>query len=355
MTSDAGGPGPRDWASPGAAAPPPGWSTEQPAAWTATPWTATGYAPPPAPRPGIIPLRPLGVGELLDGAFTVIRRYPRATLAPAALVMLVVQIVRVVFDYYLIVGVATPASGSTLADSGDYLARATTSALASLAVTELGVLVLTGMVTAVVGEAVLGRPMSAGQAWRTLRPVFGRLLGVSLLTFAIGVGAFLVGLAPGAVVLAAGAHGAGIALMVVGGLAGAVVAAYLTIALSLAPAAAVLEKQPVRAALRRSRLLVRGSWWRVCGILLLASIIASVVSGIISVPFGIAGGGLTGFGSSSALGFGALLLSAVGNLIAGTLVRPFSAGVAAILYIDRRMRAEALDVTLVRAAAQPPA
>ena len=33
-----------------------------------------------APKPGIVPLRPLGVGEILDGAFTSMRRYPKATL-----------------------------------------------------------------------------------------------------------------------------------------------------------------------------------------------------------------------------------------------------------------------------------
>ena len=43
----------------------------------------------------------------------------------------------------------------------------------------------------------------------------------------------------------------------------------------------------------------------------------------------------------------------MGGLVAGTIVRPFSAGVAALLYIDRRMRAEALDLTLARAAAEP--
>jgi hypothetical protein len=48
------------------------------------------------------------------------------------------------------------------------------------------------------------------------------------------------------------------------------------------------------------------------------------------------------------------LLTAIGGVISGTLVRPFSAGVIALLYIDRRMRAEALDLTLQQAAATQP-
>ena len=40
--------------------------------------------PPPPPKPGIIPLRPLGVGEILDGAITAIRALPAADARPLA-------------------------------------------------------------------------------------------------------------------------------------------------------------------------------------------------------------------------------------------------------------------------------
>ncbi|HYZ54359.1 MAG TPA: hypothetical protein VE733_12795, partial [Streptosporangiaceae bacterium] len=55
--------------------------------WGATPY---GYSPryaPPAPKPGVIPLRPIGLSEILDGAFTAIRRNPRATLGVGAIIM----------------------------------------------------------------------------------------------------------------------------------------------------------------------------------------------------------------------------------------------------------------------------
>ena len=49
----------------------------------------SGWVPPPqAPKPGVIPLRPLGVAELLDGAITAIRRYPKAILLPSFVVAL---------------------------------------------------------------------------------------------------------------------------------------------------------------------------------------------------------------------------------------------------------------------------
>src|SRR3954471_16386225 len=160
MDSDPTGEG-RDWASPGGSAPPPGWASEQPP--PAPPQSGWGapYAPPPPPRPGIIPLRPLGVGELLDGSFTAIRRYPRATLGLAACVMLVVQVVQVLVQWYLLSGLEAPAPDETLSEAGDYFARFFTALSISLLVTAVGTLLLTGLITAVIGDAVLGRPVTA--------------------------------------------------------------------------------------------------------------------------------------------------------------------------------------------------
>ncbi len=215
-------------------------------------------------------------------------------------------------------------------------------------------LLLTGLITAVIGEAVLGRPVTPADAWARLRPLFWRLVGTALLTFLLVGGVALAAALPGIVLVATGSV-AGDAVLVLGLVVGVLLGVWLYISLSLAPAAVVLERQSVRAALRRSRALVRGSWWRVFGVVLLAGIIAAVVSAIIGLPFGLAGGGLTALGDDTASpAFSELALSGLGSLLAGTVVRPFTAGVAALLYIDRRIRVEALDVALTRAAAETP-
>jgi hypothetical protein len=348
MTSGSNGGG-SDWASPGSSSPPPGWSVAQPPPQhpPAPAPGGWGYGAPPPSRPGIIPLRPLGVGELLDGSFTAIRRYPRATLGLAACVMLVVNAVQVLVQWYLLSGLEAPAQGETLSEASDYLARVGTAASIGGIVSAVGTLLLTGLITAVIGEAVLGRPISAAEAWQRIKPLFWRLVGVTVLTFLITWGTFV----PSIFLVIAGAPALGGLLLLVA----VPFAVYLWISLSLAPAALVLERQTVRGAMSRSRSLVQRSWWRVFGILLLAAVLATVVGGIISLPFGLAGGGLTGFGDNeSDVQFGQLVIAGIGGLVSSTLVRPFSAGVAALLYIDRRMRAEALDLTLARAAAEPP-
>jgi hypothetical protein len=355
VSSDQNGGG-GDWASPGSTTPPPGWSVDQPppaappAGWAPSPWGAP-YAPPPPPRPGIIPLRPLGVGELLDGAFAAIRRYPRPTLGLAASVMLVVTVVEVLVQWYLLSGIEVPAPGATLSQASDYASRFGTASAIGAIVVVLATLLLTGLITAVIGDAVLGKPVTASDAWRRLRPLLWRLIGVSLLTSVW----WFIGALPGLAICVIAAVASSVALFVIGAIVAFAGVAYVWATLALAPAVLVLETQTVRGALRRSRALVKGSWWRVFGILVLAAVLAAVVSGIISLPFGLAGGGLTSIGGrTSGVQFSQLVISGVGSLLASTLVRPFSAGVAALLYVDRRIRAEALDVTLAHAAAQTP-
>ena len=347
MGSDPSNGGP-DWAAPGSTTPPPGWSTEQP---PPTPAAPTGWGPPtgppPPPRPGIVPLRPLGVGEILDGAFAAIRRYPRPTLGLAACVMLVVTVVQVLSEWYLLSGIEPPNPGGTLSDASDYLARVGTVGVLSLVVSLLATLLLTGIVIAVIGEAVLGRSVTLGQAWARLRPLFWRLLGVSFLTFLV----WIAGSVPGIVIAILGAASGSGGLVALGVFLGLIGFIYVWPLFALAPAVLVLERSTVVQSLGRSRALVRGSWWRVFWILVLAVVIAGIVNGIITVPFGLAGGGLTSLGSrTSGVHFSQLVISGIGGLIAATITRPFSAGVAALLYIDRRIRAEALDLALARAA-----
>jgi hypothetical protein len=303
----------------------------------------------------VVPLRPLGVGELLDGAFTLIRRYPAAVLSFAAVVMLVVEVIEFPLLYASLHHTQAALTSNTTTNSGVGVRFGLdgTGYVVGLIVTTL----LSGLLAPVVGQAVLGRPMSAGAAWQAARARIGRLLGVTAVVVLIEVAVVAVPALPGAILLGAGATAAGITLLVLGIIAGLVTLVWVTVMLTFAPTALMFEKQGIRAAIARSRLLVRGSWWRTFGIQLLAAVIAGTVSGIISVLFIIAGGlgTLATAHPLSHFTFTALLVTTIGGFLAGLIVRPFTGGVNALLYIDRRMRAEALDLTLQQAAASPVA
>ena len=64
---------------------------------------------------------------------------------------------------------------------------------------------------------------------------------------------------------------------------------YLWTVLSFAPPLIVLERLGVFAAIKRSVKLVKGDFWRVLGIRLLATIVAGVVAAAVSIPFSLTG------------------------------------------------------------------
>ncbi len=318
---------------------------------------------PPEIKPGIVPLRPLGLGEVLDGAVGILRRYPRPALGLAA----IVAVASALLNAALLTTVFRPVlefDATTSFDSADTAAveqalggAAAGGLLAGLLALVSGA-VMAGAITAVVGKAVLGAPFTFAQAWRLLRPRILPLVGLSLLVLLASYAPLLVGVVLGVVVIAlAGPLGAVVGVPLI--LAGAAASVYLYGRLSLAPCALVLERIGIRAAMRRSGVLVRGDWWRVFGILLLTLVIGSFVSGILGLPFSVFGaeslGNLFSTDASNVLSTRALIAGGIGGAVTATLVAPFTAGVRALLYVDRRMRAEGLDVALAAAAATPTA
>jgi hypothetical protein len=336
---------PTGWTTPGSPPAPDGpqW-TAPPAYGNQAPWAATDPTWAMAPQPGVIPLRPLGLGEILDGAIKIIRRYPRPTLGLSAAIALVVTVINVLF-VLLLDGGSRPTFADNSGDgSGTTLNNTNLSGAPGTIVTFLAGLVLTGVLVAVVGKAVLGQPAALGEIWQSVKGRLWALLGLSLLTglilsLPIGVG-IAIGLLTGSV-----------GLTVLLGLIGGVGSVYLYVRLSLAAPTLVLEKAGVTTALRRSGVLVKGAWWRTLGILLLSSIIVGFVTAIVTVPVAVIA--LVASGGDS--GNGLQILTHVLTGLLSVFIAPFGAGVRAMVYVDRRMRAEGLDVALQAAATAPPA
>jgi hypothetical protein len=230
------------------------------------------------------------------------------------------------------------------------------SRVVSAVLTFVAVTMLNALLIVPVSEAVLGRRMDAGAMWRRARGRLLAALGLALLVGLVTTLAVVAALAPGAVALAAGSDAAGVTLLVAGVIAAIVAVFVIYTRWSLAAPALVLENAPVTTAMRRSWRIVRGSTWRVFGILLLAGIIVAIGQAVITVPVGLlaslpAAGQPSPYASLSAT-FAQLLITGVGTIVAGAIFYPFSAAVSALLYIDLRMRREGLDVRLAQAVSE---
>jgi hypothetical protein len=306
-----------------------------------------GYGAPPALKPGVIPLRPLTLSDIFNGAVSYIRANPKATLGLTTVVVVATQILALVLSVGPLA--VTGALESTL--SGEevptgVLIGSSASGIAGYLATWLSSILLSGMLTVVVGRAVFGVNITVNEAWQRLRPRLWALIGFTLLEI-IGVAVLVMivvliiaGVAVAAGGVAAAVVGVPLALALVAGLI------YLTTILSFAPSLIVLERLPIVAAMSRSFKLVRNDFWRVFGIWLLGGIVAAMVSGAVSIPFSIGGQILLGTASSTGVILIALVLVSVGGAISQIITAPFSAGVIVLLYTDRRIRAEAFDLVL---------
>src|SRR5918995_5436737 len=176
----------------------PGWGQPAQPGWST--YTGWGWQQPAAVKPGVIPLRPLGVGEILDGAVTTIRRNPGPMLGLSAIVAVVTQLLGLgigwlLFDQTDEVAFTPTADPDEVFDA---LAGFFGAAAVVLIVTWIATVLLTGILTVVVSRAVLGENLTIGEAWRAARPRLVKLLLLTLLYSLIWIAPFLVavGLAP---------------------------------------------------------------------------------------------------------------------------------------------------------------
>lgn len=276
-----------------------------------------------APQPGLYPLRPLTVGEILSAGLQVSRRHLR-TLGPIALVLALLN---------ASVSLGVMAANGALHDfaSGDY-AR------------------LPATPTAAEFQAL----------WATLSRVFAGI--ASGLVLALATSPFLAGVATpftaqaatsrtggstGPRARLAGRWGVLLAAAVGAGVLTAVGFALLTvpgvllwlILMPLGPVTA-MEGLPVGASFRRAAAVSRGFKGRLLGVALLAGLFASLVSLVVGMLFGSA--------ISTSDPVRHLLLTEGLSVLVSAFTLPFVSCVTAMLYIDIRMRREGLVQALLR-------
>jgi hypothetical protein len=347
--------------------PPPGYcppSFGPPPNYPPAGYGLPGYAPAPsygsppqllpgAFTPGIVPLRPLGLNDIFNGAVTYVRANPKTTLGLAAVVVVIVQILTLIANAGPLAAASRPRMAPPDKLTGGDLAAWTVPAALGGFIHWLASVLLVGMLAVVVGWAMFGSKITIGETWAIVRRRVIALIGLVGLEAA---GLILLGGLVGLIVAAIGASGSTVATIVICFplvLASIAALVYLYTTLSFAPVLIVLERLSVIDAITRSFTLVRNSFWRVLGIRILSAVVVLLVAGAIAMPLKVAAQLL------AASQTGPLLLSitvgSIGTAISRVITTPFSAGVVALLYTDRRIRAEAFDLVLQSGAADPAA
>jgi hypothetical protein len=252
-----------------------------------------------------------------------------------------------------------PQDQPTPEDQFALLANTSIVSVLQVMVTLIAVLFLTGVLTAVVSRAVLGETTTIGEAWQLARPRLLPLAGATVLVLLLEIGLAAVAFGPAILLGVLDAPAALVVLMVILGLVGfSVLGVYLYVIFALAPTSVVLERQGVVAALRRSRTLVKGAWWRTAWLLFLIFVIAYVISLVLALPFTVAGmitAYLAGDGEELKM-FAALplMVTGIGSILTSAITWPFTATGSVLVYVDRRIRREGLDIELARAAGFTP-
>jgi len=308
-----------------------------------------------AHKPGIVPLRPLQFGDILDGAVKAVRFNPKSMVGLSVLVLAIFLVPSAALGI-----AATHLMARSLSRFGPE-ARALLgipSLLLQLMSTNLATALLSGLLIHVVGQAVLGRKPDLGQTWRSTRGRLLSLLSLLVLSGLFGLLSVVVLIGPGVLLLFNDNIAAGVILLLVGLLGLIAVTLGISTKISMAAPAIVLEGHGVFAGLRRSFALTKGAaFWRVLGITLVAGFFAGIAGWLLGLPFSLLGTGIQAMaGQDTESGqMGVTFVSHLSALLSGAITTPFVAAVTGLLYIDRRMRLEALDVTLLREAQSNPA
>ncbi|MFD5225041.1 hypothetical protein ACFWHT_05390 [Microbacterium sp. NPDC058342] len=322
----------------------------------------------PAPKRGAIPLHPMPFGTILGRAFAALRHNPKVLFGFAVVVQFAVGLVTA--GVLLLVGwfiaariasvpVSSPDYGVIVAGSialGG--AAAILMALATVAFTA----VVQGLVAADVSYAALSRKASLRMLWGRVRPAFWRLFAYSLLqSLAVLIWVAIIFSIVFSILSAGGFRSAeaiaiavGVGLLAV--LGSIPLFIWLTVKLLVVPSVLVLEGATLRTALVRSWRLIRGRFWPAFGITALIGLIMGLAVQVVAFPASILSTVLTGLlaptGASEPTEYVGVIAVNVLPQVLVLAVQAISIVVqgtgATLIYLDSRMRYEALDQALIR-------
>lgn len=332
----------------------PGYSSDSPQGLT-----AMGLPYISAPKPGIIPLRPLTIGDLFQASVQAIRANPSVMFGFTLVVMSFAAFVSAFITGALHVTSATPSPDEvdpdllTLYQFAASISDSLIGGLTTSAILLVVTLILTGVLALTVSDAVLGKKTTVASAWQRLKPRVWALLGYSILNFIVLalIAALPVGLAFATFYTLSDSN-AGLVTYLLAGFVFAVFTGvcglYVTIRFLYGTTVITLENQGVFTAFKRSWVLTRQNFFLTLGRYLLITFAVSVGSNLLSGVVGILSGIAMVFLPEQIV---VSVIVFISVWITG-LFLPLTSAFITLMYIDRRIRTEGLADVLLQASQQ---
>ena len=306
-----------------AAAPPPPPGSPPPGSPPPLPPPGYGYGFPARPkggseRTGPLPLHPMTLSDILDGAFNLFKAEFRTIVMVTAAFLVPIQLMAAFLqrDYLAGAGffdiLTDPSTADAVFESGG--GGQGWASLVGLAATVLVLPFVAGAVSRIVSAAYLGERMTAGEALRAVASRWWVFTVAWIVVHVLEVVGTLFCILPGLLLMA--------------------------LFVPVAPAIAIEGLGPIKA-MRRAIGLVKPRIWPVLGIALLSGLVTSAV--------GSALGGVPQFlAVVVGLKYGWPLL-AIGSILSGLVSTPLISIVATLVYYDGRIRQEGLDLQIMAA------
>lgn len=266
-------------------------------------------------------LRPLAFGEVLDTSFNLFKRNFKTVVTISAAVMVPLS----AMGAFAVAGLL-PADMAALtdpnADFDDVLPTllGLYGAIGAGTLLQLfGQILVQAATTRVYAETYQGKKMGISDG---LRSGLRRLPAMLVLTVVQTVG------------------------FLIGGLLCLIPGIFLYGIWAVSPAALINESLGPFAALRRSQQLVKGFWWRTFGIVIVASILASILAGLLTAPLQVASivPGILSGDETAVFSGQFLAINVFASGLATALTLPFVAAVVVAVYYDLRVRKEGYDL-----------
>ena len=272
-------------------------------------------------------IRPMGLGDILDGALRLYRRNFGQFLGIIAIAYLPAVLLQLGAAYWMLRGMLNAETGSAddPASMLPYLGGMMALGVGLAAMYLIAVPLAQGALIWAVSRRYLGKSISIGEAYRQVLRRFGHLLVAIILTGLATLGGTLLCILPGIIV---------------------------SFMLSFATIEVVLEDRDGVDAMRRSWQLVSYDFWKVVLTLVVLGFLVAVAAGALSMPFSFIS--MIPSQDETAMTGMNLTAQAISSLVQ-IVLQPVQIVGTILLYYDLRIRKEGFDIELLAQAMGEPA